>query len=282
MPRKFSGEYSHRTIEGGIGHNLPQEAPDGVRRAPSRRSRREGAPEGKIEPCSAARTTVRADGGACRSRVTLPAFDGATGWLNSPPLTAAGLRGQRRAGRLLDLHLHQLAAHPALCPRLGRQVQGSRAGGDRRPYARVRRSSTTSATSAGPSRTCGSSTRSRSTTTTRSGAPSTTTTGRRCTSSTRRDAFATTTSARATTTDPRRSSSSCWPRPEPAASARTWWRSSPWGGGRRRLGQPVVAGKLPRLRAHRELRLGRWAVLDTPHVYAVPDTVAAQPVGAVG
>jgi len=25
---KFSGPYSHRTIEGGIGHNLPQEAPD--------------------------------------------------------------------------------------------------------------------------------------------------------------------------------------------------------------------------------------------------------------
>jgi pimeloyl-ACP methyl ester carboxylesterase len=25
---KFSGEYSHRTIEGGAGHNLPQEAPD--------------------------------------------------------------------------------------------------------------------------------------------------------------------------------------------------------------------------------------------------------------
>ena len=25
---KFSGKYSHRTIEGGIGHNLPQEAPD--------------------------------------------------------------------------------------------------------------------------------------------------------------------------------------------------------------------------------------------------------------
>jgi pimeloyl-ACP methyl ester carboxylesterase len=24
---KFSGAYSHRTIEGGIGHNLPQEAP---------------------------------------------------------------------------------------------------------------------------------------------------------------------------------------------------------------------------------------------------------------
>jgi pimeloyl-ACP methyl ester carboxylesterase len=26
-PGKFSGPYSHRTIEGGIGHNLPQEAP---------------------------------------------------------------------------------------------------------------------------------------------------------------------------------------------------------------------------------------------------------------
>jgi pimeloyl-ACP methyl ester carboxylesterase len=25
--RKFSGKYEHRTISGGIGHNLPQEAP---------------------------------------------------------------------------------------------------------------------------------------------------------------------------------------------------------------------------------------------------------------
>jgi pimeloyl-ACP methyl ester carboxylesterase len=24
---KFSGNYAHRTIEGGVGHNLPQEAP---------------------------------------------------------------------------------------------------------------------------------------------------------------------------------------------------------------------------------------------------------------
>ena len=24
---KFSGKYRHRTIEGGVGHNLPQEAP---------------------------------------------------------------------------------------------------------------------------------------------------------------------------------------------------------------------------------------------------------------
>jgi pimeloyl-ACP methyl ester carboxylesterase len=25
--KKFSGEYAHRIIEGGVGHNLPQEAP---------------------------------------------------------------------------------------------------------------------------------------------------------------------------------------------------------------------------------------------------------------
>jgi pimeloyl-ACP methyl ester carboxylesterase len=30
---KFSGEYAHRTIEGGIGHNLPQEAPDAFAQA---------------------------------------------------------------------------------------------------------------------------------------------------------------------------------------------------------------------------------------------------------
>ena len=31
--KKFSGKYSHRTIEGGIGHNLPQEAPQAFARA---------------------------------------------------------------------------------------------------------------------------------------------------------------------------------------------------------------------------------------------------------
>ena len=30
---KFSGRYSHRTIEGGIGHNLPQEAPEAFAQA---------------------------------------------------------------------------------------------------------------------------------------------------------------------------------------------------------------------------------------------------------
>jgi len=31
--RKFSGKYAHRTVNGGIGHNLPQEAPDAFAQA---------------------------------------------------------------------------------------------------------------------------------------------------------------------------------------------------------------------------------------------------------
>jgi len=30
---KFAGPYAHRTIEGGVGHNLPQEAPEAFARA---------------------------------------------------------------------------------------------------------------------------------------------------------------------------------------------------------------------------------------------------------
>ena len=31
--KKFSGRYEHRTIKGGIGHNLPQEAPQALAEA---------------------------------------------------------------------------------------------------------------------------------------------------------------------------------------------------------------------------------------------------------
>ena len=31
--KKFSGKYEHRTITGGIGHNLPQEAPQAFAQA---------------------------------------------------------------------------------------------------------------------------------------------------------------------------------------------------------------------------------------------------------
>jgi hypothetical protein len=30
---KFSGRYEHRTIDGGVGHNLPQEAPEAFSKA---------------------------------------------------------------------------------------------------------------------------------------------------------------------------------------------------------------------------------------------------------
>ena len=44
---------------------------------------------------------------------------------------------QSRRRRLLDLHLHQLAAHAALHPRVGRAISRSGPGGDRRPHAGV-------------------------------------------------------------------------------------------------------------------------------------------------
>lgn len=31
--RKFSGRFEHRTVSGGIGHNLPQEAPEAFAKA---------------------------------------------------------------------------------------------------------------------------------------------------------------------------------------------------------------------------------------------------------
>ena len=79
---KFSGPYSHRTIEGGIGHNLPQEAPEAFADA--------------ILEVGGGRMSLF----GIRHHAPLPAegylpgFDGATGWLNSPPLTAEDLRGK--------------------------------------------------------------------------------------------------------------------------------------------------------------------------------------------
>jgi hypothetical protein len=59
-------------------------------------------------------------------------------WLNSAPLTREALRGKVVLVRFLDLFLHQLPAHAALCAGLARQISRARVGGDRRPYARVR------------------------------------------------------------------------------------------------------------------------------------------------
>jgi hypothetical protein len=57
----------------------------------------------------------------------------------------------------------------------------------------------------------------------------------------------------------------------------------PWGGGGgRRLGQLVVAGELPRVRAYRAIRLSRWCGVGHPAGVCRPGTVAAQPVGPLG
>ena len=56
-------------------------------------------------------------------------------------LRAADARGPPRPSRprrLLDLHLHQLAAHPPVSSGLGREIRGRRPDHHRRAYARVR------------------------------------------------------------------------------------------------------------------------------------------------
>ncbi len=51
--KKFSGKYEHRLIKGGIGHNLPQEAPQGL--CPGRDRRRRSL----IEAAAASRANIR-------------------------------------------------------------------------------------------------------------------------------------------------------------------------------------------------------------------------------
>src|ERR1700721_1454052 len=109
----------------------------------------------------------------------LPSLHGATGWLNSPPLTPAGLRGQVVVA---DFWTYT-------CVNWLRQL----------PYVRAwaqKYASQGLVLAGGPSRTSTPAARARSTTTTRYGARLTTTTGRRCTSPTRRGSSAITTTAR--------------------------------------------------------------------------------------
>ena len=80
---KFSGRYTHRTIEGGIGHNLPQEAPQAFADAVLE----VGA--GSLSLFSSVRGS-----GSLPVEGHLPGFGGATGWLNSPPLTDADVQGK--------------------------------------------------------------------------------------------------------------------------------------------------------------------------------------------
>ena len=99
---------------------------------------------------------------------------------------AGGAARQGRAGRFLDLFLHQLPARASLRPRLGREVQGPGPGRDRRARAGIRLREEPRQCAQRGRAISRSTIRSRSTTTTRSGAPSTTSTGRRTTSSMRK------------------------------------------------------------------------------------------------
>ena len=174
----------------------------------------------------------------CRSRAA-PGFDGATGWLNSPPLTPAGLRGQGRARRLLDVHLHQLAAHARLRPRLGREVrrQGLVVVGVHTPEFPFERDLDN--VRAGRAGHAGRAIRSRSTTTTPSGTRSPTTTGRPSTSPMPTAASAITSSARAATRRPSRSIQQLLREAGAPASATTRRRSPATGSRRRPTGRPA-------------------------------------------
>ena len=145
----------------------------------------------------------------------LPSFDGATGWLNSPPLTAADLRGKVV---LVNFWTYTCVNWLRQLPYL-RAWAGKYAGpglvviGVHTPefafehdVDNVRRAV----------KSCGSTTRSRSTTTTRYGVPSTITTGPPCTSPTRRGVSGIIISAKASTSSRKWSSSNCWPKRDPA------------------------------------------------------------------
>ena len=68
----------------------------------------------------------------------LPSLDGATLWLNSPPLTRERAARQGRPRRLLDLLVHQLPARAAVREGVGRALPRPRARRARRARARVR------------------------------------------------------------------------------------------------------------------------------------------------
>ena len=84
-----------------------------------------------LAACMALSASVRAE-------PAMPGFQGAVAWLNSAPLAAPRTAGQGGARRLLDLFLHQLAAHAALRPRLVREVRGPGPGRARRAHPGVR------------------------------------------------------------------------------------------------------------------------------------------------
>ena len=105
------------------------------RAAARRRSPRRAAPTPARRRCSPTRTR-------CPDLGTAPEFTETQDWFNTPgacdPADARVAARTRRAGRLLDLHVHQLHPHAALPEGVGRRLPPGRPDDRRRRDARVR------------------------------------------------------------------------------------------------------------------------------------------------
>ena len=69
-----------------------------------------------------------------RTETRLPGFEGATGWLNSEPLTAEGLLGKVVLVDFWTYTCINWLRTLGLCPCVAREVQGSGAGRRWRPH----------------------------------------------------------------------------------------------------------------------------------------------------
>ena len=158
------------------------DAPDAWFPTTRRRSRHVEAARARVASCearsSAASRARPAAAGADRTTARRPNFRGIAALAQQQAADALAAARQGRAGRLLDVLVHQLPAHAAAPQGLGRRVPQGRARDRRRPHARVRvrarcleRPQRRRASSA-------SATRSRSTTTTAPGTRTRTSTGR--------------------------------------------------------------------------------------------------------
>ena len=122
---KFPGKYEHRVIKGRHRAQSASGSPAGLRPGGHRRGRFLTVRKGMLMAIHW-RTPARLHTASAQLPVEgrLASFDAATGWLNSRPADAGRAARKGGGGRLLDLHLRQLAAPAPLCSRLGRELPG--------------------------------------------------------------------------------------------------------------------------------------------------------------
>ncbi len=94
----YTGKHSHRVLKD-IGHDVPQEAPAAFAQAIVDVDRSLAMSPTGLRLLFAVgfrggRIAAARDPGQATARASFPSLAGATGWLNSPALTAAGLRGK--------------------------------------------------------------------------------------------------------------------------------------------------------------------------------------------